>query len=62
VSQLCGLGATYPAGGAYAAINNTGFVASYVTSGGAAGPGEVMMCFAPEQLPVLLQHISPLQR
>ena len=54
LEQLCGPGATYPAGGAYPAINNTGFVASYVASGGAADPGEVMKCFAPEQLPVLV--------
>jgi phospholipase C len=53
LEQLCGPGATYPAGGAYPVINNTGFVASYVASGGAADPGEVMKCFAPEQLPVL---------
>ncbi|MGB8725615.1 MAG: alkaline phosphatase family protein [Terriglobales bacterium] len=54
LEQLCGPDATYPAGGAYPAINNTGFVASYVASGGAADPGEVMKCFAPEQLPVLV--------
>ena len=53
LEQLCGPGATYPAGGAYPTINNTGFVASYVASGGAADPGEVMKCFAPGQLPVL---------
>ena len=54
LEQLCGPGATYQAGGAYPAMNNTGFVASYVASGGAADPGEVMKCFAPEQLPVLI--------
>ena len=54
LEQLCGSGATYQEGGAYPAINNTGFVASYVASGGAADPGEVMKCFAPEQLPVLV--------
>ena len=52
--QLCGAGATYPSGGKYPAINNTGFVASYAASGGAANPGEVMKCFAPEQLLVLV--------
>ena len=52
--QLCGAGATYAAGGTYPAINNTGFVASYAASGGAADPGEVMKCFAPAQLPVLV--------
>jgi phospholipase C len=54
LEQLCGAGTTYLAGGAYPAVNNTGFVASYVASGGAANPGEVMKCFAPEQLPVLI--------
>jgi phospholipase C len=52
VHQLCGTGATYPMGGHYPAIDNSGFVASYVTSGGAA-PSEIMKCYAPEQLPVL---------
>jgi phospholipase C len=54
LEQLCGPGATYPAGGVYPVINNTGFVASYAGSGGSADPGEVMKCFAPEQLPVLV--------
>ncbi|MGA2647489.1 MAG: alkaline phosphatase family protein [Candidatus Sulfotelmatobacter sp.] len=54
LEQLCGPRATYQASGAYPAINNTGFVASYVGSGGAADPGEVMKCFAPEQLPFLV--------
>jgi phospholipase C len=54
LAQLCGAGATYQPGTAYPPINNTGFVASYVESGGAANPGEVLKCFAPEQLPVLM--------
>jgi phospholipase C len=54
LEQLCGAGAPYPTGGVYPAINNTGFVASYAASGGAADPGEVMKCFAPAQLPVLV--------
>ncbi len=54
LEQLCGPNATYQPGGAYPPINNTGFVASYVASGGAADPGECMRCFAPEQLPVLV--------
>jgi phospholipase C len=53
LEQLCGAGATYPAGAAYPAIDNGGFVASYAASGGNAAPGEVMKCFAPGQLPVL---------
>src|ERR1700723_528776 len=54
LEQLCGPAAIYPSGSAYPTINNTGFVASYVASGGTANPGEVMKCFAPEQLPVLV--------
>lgn len=53
LEQLCGSGASYPPGGAYPAINKSGFVASYAASGGSAAPGEVLKCFAPEQLPVL---------
>jgi len=51
--QLCGQGATYPAGGAYPAISNIGFAASYAMSGGQSDPGEIMRCYGPEQLPVL---------
>jgi phospholipase C len=54
LEQLCGQGANYPRGGAYPAINESGYVASYVASGGSAAPGEIMKCFAPEQLPVLV--------
>jgi phospholipase C len=52
VEQLCGPGATYPSGGAYPPINNSGFVASYAKQN-SQRPGDVMKCFAPEQLPVL---------
>jgi phospholipase C len=54
LEQLCGAGANYAAGSTYPAINNAGFAASYAASGGAANPGEVMKCFAPQQLPVLV--------
>jgi len=54
LEQLCGTGASYPTGGAYPAITNSGFVASYVASGGGANPGEVMKCFKSSQLPVLV--------
>lgn len=54
LEQLCGQDANYPRGGTYPPIDNSGFVASYVASGGASAPGEVMKCFAPEQLPVLV--------
>jgi phospholipase C len=50
--QLCGPKATYPSGGAYPDIDRSGFVASYVASGG-SDPGEVMRCFSTNQLPVL---------
>jgi phospholipase C len=53
LEQLCGPGATYPAGGAYPPIVNSGFVASYAAGGGQADPGEIMRCFGPSQLPVL---------
>src|ERR1019366_4250944 len=51
--QLCGRGASYPPGGAYPAINNSGYVASYVGSGGDSSPGVLMNCYSPTQLPVL---------
>src|SRR6476646_674252 len=51
--QLCGQGATYPAGGPYPPIANSGFAASYAAGGGQAEPGEIMRCFSPSQLPVL---------
>ncbi|MGC2326144.1 MAG: alkaline phosphatase family protein [Candidatus Sulfotelmatobacter sp.] len=54
LEQLCGPGVSYPRGGAYPPIDRSGFVASYVASGGSAAPGEVMKCFAPDQLPVLV--------
>jgi phospholipase C len=53
LGQLCGSGASYPPRGAYPAIDKSGFVASYAASGGSGAPGEVLKCFAPEQLPVL---------
>jgi phospholipase C len=52
VHQLCGANATYPHGGPYPAIDNSGFVASYVASGG-QDPREIMKCYTPAQLPVL---------
>src|SRR5579872_127751 len=50
--QLCGPAAVYKPGGSYPAIDNSGFVASYVASGG-KNPGDVMRCYSPDQLPVL---------
>jgi phospholipase C len=51
--QLCGAGAVYPPGGAYPPILNSGFVASYASSGGESNPAEIMKCYSPSQLPVL---------
>jgi len=44
--QLCG------SGGAYPHINNSGFVSNYAKVD-AAHPGDIMRCYAPEQLPVI---------
>src|SRR4029077_8380364 len=53
------LSATYPPGGPYPLITNTGFVSNFAldamphqTSGGAT-PGDVMKCFDKSKLPVL---------
>ena len=53
LQQLCGPGVAYPPGGPYPPIVNTGFVASYVATGGQDRPGEIMKCFTPTSLPVL---------
>jgi phospholipase C len=53
--QLAGAGATYPRGGPYPAVHNSGFVASYADNGGRPNLGEIMKCFTPDQLPVLNQ-------
>jgi phospholipase C len=62
VVQLCGYGATYPSGGAYPAIDNSGFAANYATTtseGPIPQPGQihdVMACFhTPVQLPIFYQ-------
>lgn len=64
VEQLAGPGATYPPGGPYPPINNSGFAANYATSTTEGPPapapvadiGDVMACFAtPDQLPVIYQ-------
>ena len=53
LQQLCGPGASYPPGGPYPPIVNTGFVASYVATAGQDRPGEIMKCFTSTSLPVL---------
>ncbi len=54
--QLAGPSATYPPGGPYPAMNNSGYAASFASHDG--DPAEVMTCFTPEQLPVLNQLAS----
>jgi phospholipase C len=65
VEQLAGAGASYPKGGAYPPINNSGFASNYATSTseGAAPPaadiGQIMAAFTtPTQLPVMYQLAS----
>src|SRR4051812_32824034 len=59
VEQLCGPDKTYVPGKSYPPITNSGFVKNYVTTRtpNEGHPrdkfGEVMMCYSPEQLPVL---------
>ncbi len=60
VEQLAGEGATYPHGGPYPSIDNSGFAANYATTtteGPAPSPpdiGDIMACFdTPVQLPVI---------
>ena len=55
VEQLCGPGATYPQGGPYPPISNSGFASSCVSAYGMPASGDVptMRAFSPEQLPVL---------
>jgi phospholipase C len=52
VEQLCGKDVRYPHGGPYPPINNSGFVVSYLHSGG-QDAGEIVKCYSPAQLPVL---------
>jgi phospholipase C len=51
--QMGGPGATYPSGGAYPTVRNSGYVAAYSKSTGTNDPGDVMKCYSPSQLPVL---------
>ncbi|HWC96707.1 MAG TPA: alkaline phosphatase family protein [Candidatus Sulfopaludibacter sp.] len=52
LEQLCGVGATYPPGGAYPPINHSGFVDSFAALN-VGDPGLIMGAFSPGQLPVL---------
>jgi phospholipase C len=59
LEELSGTNAAYSPGQAYPAIDNSGFVSDYALShtkdeGDAPGDyGEILSCFAPEQLPIL---------
>lgn len=54
VEQLAGEGATYPSGGPYPQINNSGFVANYYkVVKKEQGLQDIMCCFSPDQIPVL---------
>ena len=62
VTQLAGMGQTYPSGGPYPPINLSGFVANYATTTTEGPPppagdiGEIMACFeTPSDLPVIYQ-------
>jgi len=61
VEQLCGEGKSYPKGGPYPGIDNSGFVANYATTNTEGKPpindfGEIMRCYdTPVQLPVIYQ-------
>ncbi|HEU5391919.1 MAG TPA: alkaline phosphatase family protein [Streptosporangiaceae bacterium] len=56
LEQLCGQHASYPDGGPYPEVNNTGFVSSLARNGYEGGQaGDVMRCFLPEHVPVLTQ-------
>jgi len=58
---LCGPGATYPRGGPYPTINNSGFIVNYAktpelaASGDAppVDPTKIMKCYSPERIRVL---------
>ena len=53
VTQLCGQGSVYTAGGSFPPIVNAGFVAAYAEGGGGSDPGKILRCFGADQLPVL---------
>jgi len=53
VAQLAGAGASYNPAGPFPNIDNSGYVANYAASGGGASPGDVMKCYAADNLPVI---------
>lgn len=52
VMQLCGTNSSYPPGGTYPLIDNSGFVSDYAPLV-SSKLGDIMKCFSPGQLPVL---------
>jgi phospholipase C len=58
---LSGPGATYPAGGAYPAVTNSGFIVNYATTPQQDNTGDtppvdptkIMKCFSPRRVPVI---------
>src|SRR5580658_9392660 len=54
LQQLTGTAPPLPAGGVYPPVTLSGFADPFVKSSGATDPGEVMQCFDPSQLPVLV--------
>src|SRR5262249_14189658 len=54
VGALCGAGATYPDGGAYPPIDNTGFIANYAASKRTPkNPPQIMKCYSPKRVPII---------
>jgi len=53
VTQLCGKGASYPSGGPYPTINNSGFVSNWTKVNHDADPGQIMECQLESQVPWL---------
>jgi phospholipase C len=61
VISLCGPGASYPDGGAYPPVNNSGFIVNYATTPAQNNTGDpppqdptkIMKCYSPERVPVL---------
>ena len=55
VVALCGAGVTYPPGGAYPAIHNSGFIANYAQSkdGPPADPTKIMKCYSEARVPII---------
>jgi phospholipase C len=54
LEQLSGVGATYPFGGPYPPVDDSGFVSDYAKNGGKDAPGEIMKCYSTNELPVLI--------